>query len=160
MPDFDPLDGGTGARVLFLLEKPGPMTSASGAAGRRIGSGFISRDNDDPTAEAIREFMRCAGLSRQETVIWNVVPWWNGTRAINRSELLQGTEQVIRLIELLPRLRAAVLVGKRAQRAKLHLVGRGVEILTSDHPSPLVKARWPDRWAAIASEWSKVRQRL
>lgn len=26
VPDFDPLDGGMNARVLFLFEKPGPMT--------------------------------------------------------------------------------------------------------------------------------------
>src|SRR5215472_17455807 len=45
VPDFDPLDGGINARILFLFEKPGPMTSD----GR--GSGFISRNNDDPTAE-------------------------------------------------------------------------------------------------------------
>jgi hypothetical protein len=50
VPDFDPLDGGGDARALFLFEKPGPMTAESG---RRPGSGFISRDNDDPTAEAI-----------------------------------------------------------------------------------------------------------
>lgn len=29
VPDFDPLDGGVGARILFLLEKPGPMTDPS-----------------------------------------------------------------------------------------------------------------------------------
>lgn len=36
VPDFDPLDGGINAEVLFLFEKPGPMAS---------GSGFISRDS-------------------------------------------------------------------------------------------------------------------
>lgn len=40
VPDFDPLDGGVEARVLFLFEKPGPMTAE---AGKRVGSGFISR---------------------------------------------------------------------------------------------------------------------
>src|ERR1035438_5895674 len=49
VPDFDPLDGGVEARVLFLFEKPGPMTAE---AGKRFGSGFISRNNDDSTAEA------------------------------------------------------------------------------------------------------------
>jgi hypothetical protein len=51
VPDFDPLDGGVNAQVLFLLEKPGPMAAEDG---KRAGSGFISRDNDDGTAEAIR----------------------------------------------------------------------------------------------------------
>jgi hypothetical protein len=35
-PDFDPLDGGINAEILFLFEKPGPKTSARGG-----GSGFI-----------------------------------------------------------------------------------------------------------------------
>lgn len=50
-PDFDPLDGGVDADLLFLFEKPGPMTSIAGG-----GSGFISRDNDDPSAEATFRF--------------------------------------------------------------------------------------------------------
>src|ERR1700733_350011 len=56
VPDFDPLDGGVNARVLFLFEKPGPMT-ADGSAFSGSGSGFISRNNDDPTAEATIAFM-------------------------------------------------------------------------------------------------------
>src|SRR5580700_5316391 len=55
VPDFDPLDGGIHARVLFLFEKPGPMTAAGG---NRTGSGFISRNNDDATADAAFRFMR------------------------------------------------------------------------------------------------------
>src|ERR1019366_4921133 len=51
VPEFDPFDGGVDAQVLFLFEKPGPMTVGGD------GSGFISRNNDDPTAEATFEFM-------------------------------------------------------------------------------------------------------
>ncbi len=47
VPDFDPMDAGVEARILFLFEKPGPMTSKH-KTGKRVGSGFISRDNDDP----------------------------------------------------------------------------------------------------------------
>ena len=28
VPDFDPLDGGVGAQVLFLFEKSGPLTAS------------------------------------------------------------------------------------------------------------------------------------
>src|SRR5690242_12415653 len=52
VPEFDPLDGGVDARVLFLLEKPGPMTADGSRFSGRSGSGFISRNNDDPTAAA------------------------------------------------------------------------------------------------------------
>jgi hypothetical protein len=75
VPEFDPCDGGTEAQLLFLFEKPGPMTSS------QAGSGFIGRNNDDPTAEATFRFMQSAGIPRKLTVTWNVIPWWNGTRA-------------------------------------------------------------------------------
>src|SRR5688572_7487738 len=63
VPDFDPLDGGIQARALFLLEKPGP---------KAFESGFISRNNDDPTAENTFRFMQEAQISRQDVCIWNV----------------------------------------------------------------------------------------
>jgi len=160
VPEFDPLDGGTGARVLFLFEKPGPMTSVARASPNRQGSGFISRDNDDPTAEAVHTFMRQADLARERTVLWNVVPWWNGTRAITSGELRNGVAEVGRLIERLPELRAIVLVGKRAQRAKPFLETRSLSIVVSPHPSPLVRARWPERWAGIPECWRAVRPQL
>src|SRR3954468_22227148 len=59
--DFDPLDGGVDAKVLFLFEKPGPMTAET-AGKKKQGSGFISRNNDDPTAKATFDFMNEAGI--------------------------------------------------------------------------------------------------
>ena len=113
VPDFDPLDGGVDALVLFLFEKPGPMT-AEGGRGRRVGSGFISRNNDDPTAEATFDFMQKAGIQRKLTVIWNVIPWWNGKRKLTKEELRNGAQSVQELIGLLTKLRAVVLVGENA----------------------------------------------
>jgi hypothetical protein len=155
VPDFDPLDGGVKARALFLFEKPGPMTVAKGS-GKRSGSGFISRDNDDQTAEAIFNFMRQAKIPREQAVLWNVIPWWNGTRAVKRSELEDGVSRVKDLIHLLPKLRAVMLVGKKAAKAKFELETTGLCLFNSSHPSPLVRARWPEKWKAILLEWEKV----
>lgn len=104
VPDFDPLDGGVAAEALFLMEKPRPMTDDAGLDGR-TGSGFISRDNNDPTAEAILRFMEDAGIDRERSVLWKTVPWWNGTRNISAEELLSGTERLEELFDLLPRLK-------------------------------------------------------
>jgi hypothetical protein len=153
VPDFDPLDGGAGARVLFLFEKPGPKTSE--AAG---GSGFISRNNDDPTAEATFRFMQEARIPRKLTVIWNVVPWWNSTLKIAPKELRSGAACVIELADRLPQLRVVVFVGAKAAIAQPYLEGRPVQFLNSDHPSPLVKAKFPERWRSIPAEWAKVHQ--
>jgi hypothetical protein len=155
VPDFDPLDGGVEARVLFLFEKPGPMTAKAGSR-KRSGSGFISRNSDDPTAEATFNFMHQAEIPRQRTVLWNVIPWWNGTRAMTRSELKDGVSRVIELIHLLRSPRAVVLVGRKAAEATSLLEATGLPLFKSSHPSPLVRARWPERWAAIPSEWRKV----
>lgn len=151
VPDFDPADGGTRARILFLFEKPGPMTSAAKAG--RVGSGFISRDNDDPTAEATFHFMRAAGLPREQTLIWNVVPGWNGTRKVTPAELKDGVGEVRNLMALLPLVEVVVLVGRQAARAETLLSATGVAILHSFHPSPLVRASRPDQWADIPRAW-------
>lgn len=156
VPEFDPLDGGVNARVLFLFEKPGPMTADGSRFSGRTGSGFISRNNDDPTAEAILDFMQKAGIPRELTVLWNVIPWWNGTRKVTRSELREGIECVRELILMLPKLSVVVMVGRNAAKASAYLESTKLALLTSDHPGPLVKARFPDRWRAIPSEWAKV----
>ncbi|RTZ48050.1 uracil-DNA glycosylase [Candidimonas sp. SYP-B2681] len=148
-PDFDPLDGGVDADILFLLEKPGPMTSSGGK-----GSGFISRNNDDPSAEATFVFMNKAGLPRKRTVLWNIIPGWNGSRKVTSAELRLGVEDLNVLLPLLPKLRTIVLVGKRAQRARELFVNQDLRIFDSAHPSPIVRASRPDAWRAIPSIWT------
>jgi uracil-DNA glycosylase len=73
IPFFDPFDGGTTARCLFLLEAPGP---------KAVESGFISRNNPDESAKNFFELNAEVGIPRELTVIWNVVPWYvgDGTR--------------------------------------------------------------------------------
>ena len=154
VPEFDPLDGGVNARVLFLFEKPGPMTSDLKAG--RVGSGFISRDNDDPSAEATFNFMADAGIPREDTVTWNVIPGWNGTRKITGTELRQGVAEARNLLALLPRARTVVLVGKKAARAYALFEDAGFSVFESRHPSPLVRARRPDEWAGIPQRWAEA----
>lgn len=150
-PDFDPLDGGVDADMLFLLEKPGPMTSSGGQ-----GSGFISRNNDDPSAEATFAFMYEAGLLRKRTVLWNIIPGWNGTRKVTNAELRLGVEDLNDLLPLLPKLRTIVLVGKKAQRAKQLFVNKNLRVFDSAHPSPIVRASRPEAWLAIPFTWTQA----
>ncbi len=158
VPDFDPMDGGIRSRILFLKEKPGPMTSASRSG--RVGSGFISRDNDDPTAEATFLFMQAAGIPRDDTLMWNVVPGWNGTRKITRQELIEGVAEVRNLMKLLPDIEVVVLVGKKAARAEPLLEGTGVIIRHSLHNSPLVRASRPEEWARIPVVWGEAYSKI
>lgn len=150
--DFDPLDGGTEADMLFLLEKPGPMTSITG---KRVGSGFISRNNDDQTAENVFNFMRAAGIERKRTVLWNVMPGWNATIRYNAAEVRQGVEEIRHLLPLLPMLRTVVLVGGPARRALRLLQALRSDLLihTSAHPSGQCYRFNPAQWNAIPSQW-------
>ncbi|WP_343665004.1 uracil-DNA glycosylase [Paraburkholderia tropica] len=155
--DFDPLDGGVEADMLFLLEKPGPMTSPTG---KKIGSGFISRNNDDPTAENVFNFMRTAGIERKRVVLWNVIPGWNATIKYNAAEIRRGVEELRDLLPLLPNLHTVVLVGKPAQRAYslLQTLRPDLRIHTSAHPSARCFQFNPDQWRAIPGQWEVAAQ--
>lgn len=155
VPDFDPLDGGVEAKILFLMEKPGPMTDDT-ALGRRVGSGFISRGNDDPSAEATWRFMADAGIERSLSVIWNVIPWWNGTRTISRDEQTAGIERLSQLVDMLPNLCVVVGVGRKAGKAKASVARRGLPFIISAHPSPINRAARPAVWAAIPDQWARA----
>lgn len=152
-PYFDPADGGVGATILFLLEKPGPMTVPAGK-GLRQGSGFISRDNDDPTAEASFRFYREAGVDRRRSVVWNAIPGWNGTIKVTPAELRAGIEDLSELLSMLPRLQTIVLVGRRAARAEPLIRQLGdFAVFNSAHPSGQVRAGNPHLWAEIPVIW-------
>ena len=151
VPDFDPLDGGIDAQVLFLFQKAGKQTVG------RCGSGFISRNNNDDTAEATFNFMREAGITRELTVTWNVVPWWNGEDKVTAAERRAGIRCLKELLGLLPCLRAVVLVGREAAKARPYLEDTRLCLFSSYHPSPRVRARWPDRWHSIPTDWARAK---
>lgn len=152
-PYFDPADGGVDASILFLLEKPGPMTVPTGK-GPRQGSGFISRDNDDPTAEASFRFYREAGVDRRQSVVWNVIPGWNGTIKVSPAELRAGVYDLEALLSLLPKLQTIVLVGRKAAQAEPFIGQLGdYAVFHSAHPSGQVRAVNPHLWAEIPLIW-------
>jgi hypothetical protein len=57
------------ARSLLLLEAPGPKTAPEWG-----GSGFVSVDNNDVTAESVWLAREAAGLE-EHVIAWNIVPW-------------------------------------------------------------------------------------
>lgn len=134
IPDFDPWDGGVNAEILFLLEAPGA---------KAVLSGFISRNNPDESAKNFFELLAEAGISRKQSVLWNIVPWYIGDEArirpANCTDIASGSSSLARLLDLLPHLRIVVLVGRKAERANgmiLQLRPK-MQIFKSPHPSPL-----------------------
>ena len=134
IPYFDPWDGGIDAEILFLLEAPGA---------RALFTGFISRNNPDETAKNFFELNRDAEIPRKRTVTWNIVPWYIGTgmrsRAAGKTDTDAGIRALTQVLDLLPKLRAAVLIGRKAERASqlLAQLRPAVRVFKSPHPSPL-----------------------
>ncbi|BDZ52777.1 hypothetical protein GCM10025867_50180 (plasmid) [Frondihabitans sucicola] len=118
VPSFDPADAGADAKVLILLESPGPMTSTE-REGRRQGSGFISPDNDDFTARNTWSARHETRLDEGIALQWNIVPWLLavGVQTPTSDEVRQGALELRRLLEYLPRLEVIVACGKPAQDA-------------------------------------------
>jgi len=101
------------ARVLIILEAPGPMTNAFNPV---PGSGFISSDNDDATAENLWRARMQSDLI-DGVLIWNAVPWYLGPtkRKPRVVEKAEGGEILRELIQMLPELHTVVLLGEHAK---------------------------------------------
>lgn len=149
MPLFDPKDGGAAARLLILLETPGP-----GGAGDRA----VSRDNPTGTARNLSRFLDEAAIARGDTILWNTVPWiihepGARNRALRRGEIAEGLAVLPGFLALLPRLRVVILSGRIAREAAPVVSAHcpGVPALTMPHPSPTIVCTSPAIGEAISA---------
>lgn len=139
LPDFDPAEAGVEARVLIVLEAPGPMTNPDGG---RVGSGFVSVDNNDGTAENLWNLRNEVGL-HHGTLLWNIVPWYLGAASVKpkAADRAQGAKALRDLMDLLPDLRVVVLCGHAAREGwnrNLRQYRHGhIEVIPTWHPAPL-----------------------
>ncbi len=156
IPDFDPCDGGIQARTLFLLEAPGPQADRSG---------FVSRNNPDPTAENLWHLMQDAGIPRQDTLIWNICPWYVGENGhilpVSAKDIQEAMPYLRELLNLLPHLQKIVLVGKRAQSAEPFIRSiTSLPIMGTYHMSALVFNRWSDKKMKTQEDFAAIAQFL
>jgi uracil-DNA glycosylase len=136
VPGFDPTNGNINAKVLLVLEAPGP-----GAVSGKL----VSIENEDPTARNLKKLLIKADLKPEDLMIWNVVPWYCGndekTKIVPPSpkDLTEGIELLCKLVELLPNLKAILLVGGAARRAHVKLSATTeARILSCHHMSQRV----------------------
>lgn len=114
MPYVAPHYDATKARVLSLLSNPGPR--ADGEAG----SGFLSVENDDSTAERLGALYHRVGLSETNVLPWNAFPWFVHEAHPNGLPLefvLSGQDALHRLLQVATGVRAVVAHGGDAHRA-------------------------------------------
>lgn len=137
IPWFDPAEAGTAAPILLLPEAPGRR------AAPEQGSGFVSADNNDQTAENLWSLLAEAKIDRQQSIVTlNVVPWYIGDttkiRPAHGADIQAARAALSQLLELLPNLKVVLLLGRAAQKAwTTHRpTNLPVPVLSCPHPSP------------------------
>ncbi|MCQ0899218.1 MULTISPECIES: uracil-DNA glycosylase family protein [Enterobacterales] len=132
VPWFDPADGGAGAGLLVLLQSP----ARSSPSPR-----FVSRDNPGPAQQNLGRFLAEAGIARQDSVLWNTVPWVSDgpQKRPSAVDIRTGCAWLEDVLAHLPALRVVVLAGAVAAQARgtVSYLRPGVTVLTMPHPSPL-----------------------
>lgn len=150
VPFFDPCDGGARARALFLFDSPGESSRHTG---------FVSRNNPDDTAANLFDLQEEAGLPRADVALWNVVPWHMRSKSghpTHGRDMKHIREYLQRLIALMPRLQAVVLVGRRAQSTLGDFQLPVVRTFESPHCNPVAIQTRPGTRDAILAVWSDV----
>ncbi|KMO31549.1 uracil-DNA glycosylase [Methylobacterium aquaticum] len=158
VPEADPLDGGVTARLLLLLETPGPATGRTA---------FVSRDNPTGTAANLFRFLGTAGIPRADTLIWNAVPWvihapGARNRAPRTGEIRASRAYLPPLLDLMPNLAVAVLAGRVAQALAPDLAAMrpGLPLVAVPHPSPTHVCTSPAVPARIAAGFAEAARHL
>jgi len=156
VPEFEYANGDDDAKILFLFEKPGRMTDSRNTHNGVRGSGKVSQFNPDKTAEAVKRFLKRARIDTRNVILWNVVPAWNGTRAITSNDLRLAERDVTALLKILKSLKTIILVGSKAAQLSTQIDLSKYNLGYSLHPSPLNRASRRDEWDRIPNVWRSI----
>lgn len=119
IPYVAPHYDATTARILSLSSNPGPL-----ASGER-GSGFLSIENDDGSAERMGSIWQSVGLTDADALPWNAYPWHvHDTHANGLTSTLidDGLGPIKRVLELHPSITAVVAHGGDARQSMKRFV--------------------------------------
>lgn len=159
VPWADPDSGGIHSRILFLHESPGPASSAA------HGSGMISPDNNDQTAERFWRLSRQAGLESGRYIAWNAVPWYVSAtgKAANATEAdaRAAVPYLHQFVMLLTELRVVVVMGGFAEHSWLRYLrlpdSPVLPLITAPHPSASARRGRPAFEQDITIAMTKAR---
>lgn len=135
IPYVDPDCGGVNARVMLLLQDPGPMAAGPAGASR-----FLSYENDDPTAANVYQLLHRVELPWSSCVPWNAVPWYINRRG-KVAEVRKALPSLRSFRRLLPQLRVVVPMDASAQDAWRRFATAypldiaGLTVVDTCHPS-------------------------
>lgn len=151
-PLTPPHHGGVDAKVLSVLRDPGPATRDG------EGSGFISVENDDPTAERQALLFKQNGISSRDVLPWNAYPWYINA-APNAEQSAAGAHVLIDLLELLPDLQVVLLQGRDAERSWKRAVKLSPRLGVTEHLTVLATIH-PGRQALFHPDKDERERRI
>jgi hypothetical protein len=112
MPYVSPDFGGVRAQLLLLLKIPSPSTdNREGHAG----SGILSVNNSDGATARTHQLLQESGLRLDQILLWNAYPWLPPAEGLKSDDLHRGAKVLRRVVDLLPKLRVAILSGGEAK---------------------------------------------
>ncbi|WP_175279516.1 hypothetical protein [Prescottella equi] len=111
IPYVAPSYGGVNARLLTLMQDPGPKTDLANVEG----SGMICLENVDLSAARQKFFLNEAGIDVSEIVSWNAYPWRKPHPQTCQSDR-EAAEALRRFLLLTPYLEVVILNGTVAKR--------------------------------------------
>jgi len=122
IPYVAPTYGGNNARLLALLQDPGPATNPE----IRNGSEMLCIENDDGTANRYKAFLNENLIDVSDIQAWNAFPWYvsrpgryqpGKPSQYPKADIHAATEALAELIDLMPKLHVVLLHGLVAQDA-------------------------------------------
>ncbi|GAA3677730.1 hypothetical protein GCM10023081_14990 [Arthrobacter ginkgonis] len=134
VPLVDPVHDVDDARIISLQIAPGPGTS----------SGFLSLENDDPTAARLAEVYEAAGLQPRHGILWNAYPWELPAEAgmkLTLAQTKQGVRPFRRFLAEVPRVSAIVAHGGYAQNLIDELSKTGGDLILRERGIKVYKVR-------------------
>jgi hypothetical protein len=144
LPYVAPLHGGVRSTVLSVLRDPGPATQQGS------GSGFLSIENDDPTAARQAELFAVVDVSPAAVLPWNAYPWYVN-RAPSAGERQIGVDPLMRLLNLAPDVRVVLLQGNDAKDTWRRLL-RAYPTVEEDRDLTVVGTIHPGRQALFHAD--------
>lgn len=110
IPYVAPTFGGENARLLILMQDPGPKTQLN----TPDGSGMLCLENSDLSAARQKFFLNEAAIDISEIVAWNAYPWPKPHPQTDSSNR-EAAEALRRFLQLTPYVEGVILYGRVAK---------------------------------------------